>query len=219
MRATCVALLQGPSLRLGFCCPDPSTLTLPHPPHSRAQHNFIARRLICAAFAVRERLGDPRAVPGFRCPILPDMPSPKTPESSTIDKFQSSNVDKGLRRGLTGSALSKPPQSVSRGETISGLPRFAHLLRPASLLAPLYGSDRFPSRRGLLLPGFQRDRLVAGYDYNSDWTPLLAEPRCTKPVVLVEIQTGADSAIPACPTPPALYAANMACQSRRLRLL
>src|SRR5215467_6673122 len=55
MRATCVALLQGSSLRFGLCCPEPSALTRPHPPHSRAQHNFIARRLICAAFAVRER--------------------------------------------------------------------------------------------------------------------------------------------------------------------
>jgi len=32
---------------------------------------------------VRERLGDPRAVPGFRCPFLPDMPSSTTPRSST----------------------------------------------------------------------------------------------------------------------------------------
>src|SRR5215475_12249554 len=36
------------------------------------------------------------------------------------------------------------------------LPRFTHLLRPAKLLAPLYGSDRLPGRRGLLLPGFQQ---------------------------------------------------------------
>src|SRR5262249_30996556 len=31
-----------------------------------AHRNFTARRLICDAFAVRERLGDPREVPGFR---------------------------------------------------------------------------------------------------------------------------------------------------------
>jgi hypothetical protein len=83
MRATNVALLQGPSLQCGLCCPAPSTLNRPHPPHSQAQHNFIALRLICAAFAVRERLGDPRVVPGFRCAFLPGMPSPKTPRSST----------------------------------------------------------------------------------------------------------------------------------------
>jgi len=45
MRATYVALLQGPSLRSGFCCPGPSTLNRPHPPHSQAHHNFAFRRL------------------------------------------------------------------------------------------------------------------------------------------------------------------------------
>ena len=66
MRATHVALLQGPSLRFGLCCPKPSTLNRPHPPHSRAHSNFAALRFICCAFAVRERLGDPRVDPGFR---------------------------------------------------------------------------------------------------------------------------------------------------------
>jgi hypothetical protein len=36
-------------------------------------------RLIRDAFAVRERLGDPRVVPSFRFPFLPDMPSPRGP--------------------------------------------------------------------------------------------------------------------------------------------
>src|SRR6516164_7236438 len=49
---------------------------------------------MCTAFAVRERLGDPRAVPGFRCAFLPDMPSSMTPESSDIHKFQSRDVDR-----------------------------------------------------------------------------------------------------------------------------
>src|SRR5262249_25918600 len=54
---------------------------------------------------------------------------------------------------------------------------FTHLLRPASLLAPLYGSDRiapaigdfyiWASSGSVALP-------AARYDYNSDWTPLLA---------------------------------------------
>src|SRR5262249_2226394 len=43
-------------------------------------------------------------------------------------------------------------------------------------LAPLYGSDRFPSQRGLFY--FQASDgsvtlPVAGYNYNSVWTPLL----------------------------------------------
>ena len=177
---------RGPRSGLGFAIAIHQHLLCPIRPHSRAQHNFIARRLICATFAVRERRGDPRAVPGFRCPILPDMPSPKTPESSMIVKFQSSNVDIGLRRGLTGSALSKPPQSLSRGETISGLPRFAHLLRPASLLAPLYGSDRSPSRRGLggLSPAVTAASLAAPNRwFLTTFSPLLTDfKRCSSEI-------------------------------------
>src|SRR5262249_4583482 len=76
-------LPRGSSLRSGFCCPGPSTLKRPHPPHSRAPRDFAALRFIREASAVRERLGHPRAVPGFRCPFLPDMPSSRTPGSST----------------------------------------------------------------------------------------------------------------------------------------
>jgi hypothetical protein len=42
MRATCVALLQGPSLRSRLCCPGPSSLNRPHPPHSQAHRDFVA---------------------------------------------------------------------------------------------------------------------------------------------------------------------------------
>src|SRR3954447_25066054 len=57
---------QGPSLRSGLCCPGPSSLNRPHPPPLAAHRDFTAGRLIRDAFAVRERRGDPRAVPGFR---------------------------------------------------------------------------------------------------------------------------------------------------------
>jgi hypothetical protein len=56
----------GSSLESGLCCPGLSSLNRPHPPHSQAHHDFAARRLMRNAFAVRERLGDPRVVPGFR---------------------------------------------------------------------------------------------------------------------------------------------------------
>jgi hypothetical protein len=85
------------------------------------------------------------------------MPS-LDPGEFNIDKFQCSNVDIGLRRGFSGSALLVSPHSVLSGGSITGLPRFTHLLRPARLLAPLHGPDRFSGQRGLLLPGFQRDR-------------------------------------------------------------
>jgi hypothetical protein len=141
-------LPQGSSLRFGLCYPDPSTLNRPHPPHSRAHRDFTARRLIRDAFAVRERLGNPRVVPSFRCLFLPDMPSSTTPGSSTIHKFQSRDVDIGLRHHVSGSALPKSPQSASRGGTLTRLPRFTHLLRPVSLLAPLYGPDRISPANG-----------------------------------------------------------------------
>jgi hypothetical protein len=82
MRVTYITLPQGLSLRSGFYCPGPSTLTWPHPPHSPAQRDFAALRFIRAAFAVRERLGDRRVVPCFRCAFRLDMPLSTTPESS-----------------------------------------------------------------------------------------------------------------------------------------
>ncbi len=74
---------QGPSLGSGLFCPGPSSLNRPHPPHSQAHRDFTARRLIRNALAVRERLGDPRVVPSFRCTFRPGMPSSQTPGSST----------------------------------------------------------------------------------------------------------------------------------------
>src|SRR5712671_1298973 len=54
---------------------------------------------------------------------------------------------------------------------------FTHLLRPASLLASLNGSDRIsPAIGGFYVraSGGSVTLPAAGYDYNSDWTPLLA---------------------------------------------
>jgi hypothetical protein len=75
------ALPQGPSLRSGFCCPGPSSLMRPHPPHSQAQRDFTVMQLIRPAFAVRFRLGDPRLVPCFHCSFFLNMSSSTTPGS------------------------------------------------------------------------------------------------------------------------------------------
>ena len=74
---------QGPSLRPGLFCPEPSTLIGPIRPTRRHIAISPSLRLIRDAFAVRERLGDPRVVPGFHCSFLPDMPSSPTPGSPT----------------------------------------------------------------------------------------------------------------------------------------
>ena len=70
VRAVPAALPQGPSLRSGLCCPGPSSLNRPHPPHSRAHPDFTDSRLIRDALAVHTHicLGDPRLVLSFhRC--------------------------------------------------------------------------------------------------------------------------------------------------------
>ena len=84
---------QGPSLGSRLFCPGPSSLNRPHPPPSWTHRDFTAGRLIRDAFAVRERLGDPRVVPGFRCPFSPEMPSSMTPGSSDIVMVQVSDAD------------------------------------------------------------------------------------------------------------------------------
>jgi hypothetical protein len=139
MRATRVALLHGSSLRFGLCCPKPSTLNRPDPPHSQAQPNFIARRLIWAAFAVRERLGDPRVVPRFRLSILPSMSSSTSPGSRPLPISSSFAVRICLRRGVVGSAL----------------PMLTDVGAYWFTIATTCWVARLPYRR-LLLPGFQR---------------------------------------------------------------
>ena len=128
----------------------------PHPTHSQAHRDFAVLRLIRDTFAVRVRLGDPRVVPSFHCPFLPDMPPSMSPGRSESCFFQFTDSDMGLRQDLNGSALPTILPSVSSRARISGLID-SPLLRPVRLLAPLDGSDRVLSRpRGLLHPGFQR---------------------------------------------------------------
>ena len=167
---------QRPSLESGLFCPGPSSLNRPHPPHSQAHRDFTAWQLIRDAFAVRERRGDPRVVPSFRCPFLPDMPPSPTPGSLTSIYFQNFDANIGLRRMTTGSALPTLPQSVPRGRSISWLHWFTSATAcqvacppvRIRLQRPAFGDFYFQAFDGSVsLP-------VAGYNYNSDWTPLLA---------------------------------------------
>jgi hypothetical protein len=86
------------------------------------------------------------------------------------------DVDIGLRRVLTGSALPKNPAIRFTRESYFVASVVRTLLRPAKLLAPLNGSDRiapaiggfyfWASGRSVTLP-------ASRYNYSSDWTPLL----------------------------------------------
>src|SRR5207247_2367836 len=138
---------QGSSLWFELCCLGPSSLNRPHPPHPRAHRDFTAWRLIRDAFAVRERRGDPRVVPGFRCPFLPDMPSSLTPGSSAsnLSSFSMSTSPSPSSKRL---GTPNPPAIRFTRGTYFGASRFTHLLRPAKLLAPLYGSDRYARPSG-----------------------------------------------------------------------
>jgi hypothetical protein len=142
----------GPRSGSGYAIPSHHRLIDPIRP---TPHNFIALRLICAAFAVRERLGDLRAVPRFRLSILPSMSSSTSPGSRPLHASSSFAVRICLRRGVNGSAL--PMLAISG---LTGSP----LLRPAGLLASLTGDFYFGAFNGLvILP-------VAGYNYSGNWT-------------------------------------------------
>ena len=72
----CAADPRGPWLRPELCCLRSSSLLRPHPPVSQAPHDFTVLRLIRAAFAVRERRGDPRDLPDFPCRPVPTCRRP-----------------------------------------------------------------------------------------------------------------------------------------------
>jgi hypothetical protein len=121
IRADNSALPQGPSLRSGLFCPDPSTLNRPHPPHSWARRDFPARQVIRAVFAVPTGLGDPRLVPCFRCTALSQHAVLCDP-GKLVDCAPSPFVDdSGLRLFVKGSALPKFPSSASDGVFFSRL--------------------------------------------------------------------------------------------------
>jgi hypothetical protein len=166
-----IALPQGPSLRSGLCCPGPSTLNRPHLSHSRARRNFPAVPVICDAFAVRERLGDPRVVPHFRCSFLSTMSSPMTPASSSAAFAQFFADDNGLA-----------PTSDRLDARDSPAIRFRRALHFGAytvhycynlvdcLLLWRIRPDYEPQE--LLRPGFRQTKSpwsTAGYDYDDGW--------------------------------------------------
>ena len=160
---------QGSSLRFGLFCPNPSSLNRPHPPHSQARSDFAAVRLIPNAFAVRERLGDPRAVPNFRLLFCTNMSLSMTPEVQWLHRSSSFTSGASLRVDLKRSASSTLPRSASFGARFSGLPDSLPL-RPARLLASLGGSDRVTSaNRDFYFQASDESviLLIPGYSYGN----------------------------------------------------
>ena len=168
---------QGSSLGSGLFCPGPSSLNRPHPPHSQAHRDFAALRFIRDAFAVRERLGDPRAVPSFRWLFRPDMPSSTSPVSPNIALSKVTMPARSSPRANRLDTHETPAIRFTRalnfgayGFTFVTACQFARLpcrIRPGWL----------PAHQRLLRPGFRPDRSpspTAGYDYDIAWTPMSA---------------------------------------------
>jgi hypothetical protein len=130
-------LPQRSSLRSGFCCPGPSSLIRPHPPHSQAHSDFAAWRFIRNAFAVLVRLGDPRLVPCFCCTFPLDMPSSTTAGSplAVCAQFLHQRHWPSPEVERLGTP-EKPHHPLQMGRTFAAsLVRYS--LRPAKLLATL----------------------------------------------------------------------------------
>src|SRR5215210_5879600 len=148
--------------------PAPSApLAGPSRLHRRAAYT---RCLRCAGAPRRPARGS-----GLSLPFRPDMPSSLTPGSSTSHL---SSCAMPTRPSPRSERLGTPkiPQSVSRGACFRGFTG-SRLLRPVRLLAPLDGSDQVsPATGGFYIQasGGSVALPVAGYDYNSHWTPLLA---------------------------------------------
>jgi hypothetical protein len=99
------------------------------------------------------------------------------PGKSDIDIFQNFDANIGLRRMTTGSALPTLPQSVPRGRSISWLRWFASATACQVACPPVrirLGTS--PATEDFYFQAFNVSVSlhVAGYNYNSDWTPLLA---------------------------------------------
>ena len=154
-------LPQRSSLRSGFYCPSPSSLTRPHPPYSPTRPNFPALRVICGALAVPAGRPRPSASSSeLSLPFLLSMSPSTPPESPPTARTQSSSVGFAFVHPSLDSALSTPHFNPLHVEFTFGVSRFAHSLQPAELLASLADLTRhyLPSQRRLLLPSFRTSR-------------------------------------------------------------
>jgi hypothetical protein len=144
----------------------------PRPPHSWARRDFPAEPVIRDAFAVRQRLGDPRVVPRFCCSFLSRhvvLHDPGESVSCIYPVPSPTTQPSPILQGL--GTLDYPTNPLQVGPTISGLSiRLCYNL--SSCLPPSADPTRLlPSRPRLLLPGFRRvvSLPAAGYNYGGNW--------------------------------------------------
>src|SRR3954452_7384672 len=136
--------------------------------HRRAAYT---RCLRCAGAPRRPASGS-----GLSLPFRPDMPSSLTPGEFDIACVQLRDADAAFAeiRAARHSQHSRNPFHAGPGfRGFTG----SRLLRPVRLLAPLDGLDQVsPAPGGFYIQasGGAVALSAAGYDYNSQWTPLLA---------------------------------------------
>jgi hypothetical protein len=101
------ALPQGPSLRSGLCCPDPSTLNRPHPPRLQAHSDFAVSRFIRNAIAVHALNMPRQPITGSELSLMVfcNMSSSKTTGNSPAANAQYFARDAGLQLHITVSAF------------------------------------------------------------------------------------------------------------------
>ena len=124
---------------------------------------------------MRERLGDPRAVPGFSLHIPSWHAILYDPGESDHRQFQNNDVGMAFAESRPARHSQRSRNPFRAGDDFRGF--LVHTSATVCQLArPLHGSDRLPSQRGFYIQA--SSGLVAlpaaGYNYNSDWTPLLA---------------------------------------------
>src|ERR1700716_4555001 len=90
-------------------------------------------------------------------------------------QFQRSDVDAAFAESRPARHSQDSRNPFPAGDDFRGF--MVHTSATVCQLArPLHGSDRLPSQRGFYIRAFSGlvTLLAAGYNYNSDWTPLLA---------------------------------------------
>ena len=120
----------------GYVVPIPHRLLRPHPSVSPARGDFTAQLLIRRVFAVRERRGDPRDLPYFRCCAFHTCHRPYAGGSEAPSRCVRAPVP-----GFLVLSLGRHPQHPSLPAISDGVMRFRRcivrvMLRPAWLPGP-----------------------------------------------------------------------------------
>ena len=139
---------------------------------------FRRFRFILNAFAVQERLGDPRVVPCFRQLLFSDMSSSMSPEELVVACIQYlHHVHRPSHKRPKCSASSTTPQIRFMWIVHFGASRFAYAATCRIARLP-GGPDRKllppPANGGFYFQAFDGlvTRPIVGYNYGSYWTIL-----------------------------------------------